>query len=187
MAKTTNDIVTYPALNGALTKVKNKLQEQISNAAGGSTVTTKMHINAYYDKLGAKVLTAMTKAEFEEALKADKVSFYLSESTSTGVPSPSSRAIGLVVSRTSNSISILVPPVTYGKFLFINVENGAYLSTAVYSWKSMNEVDFVLGNNTSVKASDGLIKLTQSNASLTMQDNAIAADLGSNTSVNAKA
>lgn len=187
MAKTTNDIVTYPALNGALTKVKNKLQEQISNAAGGRTVTTKMHINAYYDKLGAKVLTAMTKAEFEEALKADKVSFYLSESTSTGVPSPSSRAIGLVVSRTSNSISILVPPVTYGKFLFINVENGAYLSTAVYSWKSMNEVDFVLGNNTSVKASDGLIKLTQSNASLTMQDNAIAADLGSNTSVNAKA
>ncbi len=187
MAKTTNDIVTYPALNGALTKVKNKLQEQISNAAGGTTVTTKMHINAYYDKLGARVLTAMTKAEFEEALKADKVSFYLSESYSTGVPSPSSRAIGLVVSRTSYSISILVPPEVYGKFLFIKVANGAFLDTTVYSWEDMSDVDFQLGNNTSVKASDGLIKLTQGNASLTMQDNAIAADLGSNTSVNAKA
>lgn len=189
MAKTTNDIVTYPALNGALTKVKNKLQEQISNAAGGTVYDKKkilLTINTVTNK--ATVTNSgssnLTVGEWEDAKKCDAMTF----SVQTNSNSTRYDCIGQILTTDNDNIAVLLLPKlafsSWNKLIIAIIERGGVGIAHVLD--AADGINTTIGS-TSVKASDGLIELKQGNASLTMQDNAIAANLGSNTSVNAKA
>lgn len=190
MAETTKDIVTYPALNGALTKVKNKLQEQINNAAGsgtGKVFSKKIQLTVNTSTNTASISTDLAAGEWTEAYNCDAITFVIKNDTY----SQTSECIGQIISRTDNKITVAIQPefryVASLKLIIAYLIPGGKGSVYVIDLLHRYGLNVTEGNNTSVKASDGLIELKQGNASLTMQNNAIAADLGSNTTVNAKA
>lgn len=194
MAKTTKDIVTYPALNGALTKVKNKLQEQISNAGGGHNGSDWFNITINRTSGVIKVTRnpyTMTPNLWTTEPPEEYTRFRVYVKDAISGNTATSKIIGTILSVEYDKSFLLAFEI--GSELFNNnpalvlvrfYKNGNYTGGII---NLTSGLDVTVGNNTSVKASDGLIKLTQGNASLTMQGNVIAADLGSNTTVNAKA
>lgn len=193
MAKTTKDIVTYPALNGALTKVKNKLQEQIKNAGGGHNGSDWFNITINRTN-GVITVTrnpyTMTPDLWTTEPPEEYTRFRVYVKDAITGYTATSKTIATILSVEYDKSFLLAFEI--GSELFNNnpalvlvrfYKNGSYKGGIVNLTTGLD----VTINNTSVKASDGLIELKQGNASLTMQGNAIAADLGSNTTVNAKA